>query len=563
MTTVSFDLPPLPELCGTFVPLAVKPLDQTNLKLAQFGSRFLPHSTSQIRCILPIPGTPLILIGSDDGLSVLDMYPQEWKDGEIIDVHGPNEARAKPIWIGQGVFQIDMLEQPNDKNSGIVLALVGANSTTSSPAMRTVRMYNLGSLTSLAKWTVGPYGSQPLDLSRGPANPRRSESLTVNLRSRLAGALKLGKVESISPSSLKPFSIVDTSRNSNALTQEEKSTWDIVDSLPLQWASDFVSLAAHNSRLDRVDIRCYKLWSIDRIQKLAIGTKSAIWLYESPYGERAFRFIKDYYIPFKPKMIDFFLQSVPSSSNQLCLLVIFENGAGWIRLADSAVGKFNLRYNSPITSFSKINLPIMPSNPFHDDSQNIHDLSPNVQETYIVTQGEVTHILPSPIPSTSSLPTQYKTIRWLQSPTSAMARVVRSTDVQSTTHMLQVVGLGPSGVEVQVHEVASLQWQESNSLDSYLPNPVSSPKTSSSISLQEIGGTSGFLSFGGHWDSLRLSYRLSRSDPILYEKLDSKVRSKEGMYCWVQKGAEDFRVFWLGGRRERSASNDSNFDVQI
>lgn len=88
--------PPLPPL-----PSPSQRLGATHVKMHQFGSRFLPHTTSQIRCLLPLMSDRLLLIGHDEGLSVLDMYPQHDTDSGIV-LKGPDEAHAKPVWQGEG-----------------------------------------------------------------------------------------------------------------------------------------------------------------------------------------------------------------------------------------------------------------------------------------------------------------------------------------------------------------------------------------------------------------------------------------------------------------------------
>lgn len=85
-------LPPLPSVSLKLVP--------THLRMHQFGSRFLPHTTSPIRCVLSILEGKLLLIGHDEGLSVLDMYPRSESAG--ITVKGPEEAQARSIWTGEG-----------------------------------------------------------------------------------------------------------------------------------------------------------------------------------------------------------------------------------------------------------------------------------------------------------------------------------------------------------------------------------------------------------------------------------------------------------------------------
>ncbi len=82
-------------------PVAGESLPPVHLGLHQLGSRFLPHTTSPIRALLPILGHRLLLIGHDDGLSVLNMFPQEWTDIGL-QTKGPREAEAHAIWTGEG-----------------------------------------------------------------------------------------------------------------------------------------------------------------------------------------------------------------------------------------------------------------------------------------------------------------------------------------------------------------------------------------------------------------------------------------------------------------------------
>ena len=74
------------------------------------------------------------------------------------------------------------------------------------------------------------------------------------------------------------------------------SSWDVVDDLPLRWATDYVPLAAPGSRLMNASVLTYALWRNDDQPRssslLAIAIKSAVLLYESPKSERAFRFVK-------------------------------------------------------------------------------------------------------------------------------------------------------------------------------------------------------------------------------------------------------------------------------
>lgn len=75
------------------------------------------------------------------------------------------------------------------------------------------------------------------------------------------------------------------------------SSWDVVEDLPLRWATDYVPLAAPGTRLFGTSVQCYDMWRdpIERsrgVAYLAVVVKSNILLYHAPKGERAFRFVK-------------------------------------------------------------------------------------------------------------------------------------------------------------------------------------------------------------------------------------------------------------------------------
>lgn len=221
---------------------------------------------------------------------------------------------------------------------GVVLILVGAESqspATDSP--RSLRMYNLASLISLARWAVAEkvgginfgvctapdsysQGARPLDLHR-PSNwqaqtpPRRSkprDSIARGLESLIGTSLAhppdhstLSYSGLLSPSAAAGPSANVLNRSPNAsvpgrLSPNRRSTdssWDVVEDLPLRWATDFVPLATSGSRLNSAFIMSYALWGDEQRKGrggrlLAVATKNNILLYETPKGERAFRFVK-------------------------------------------------------------------------------------------------------------------------------------------------------------------------------------------------------------------------------------------------------------------------------
>lgn len=78
--------------------------------------------------------------------------------------------------------------------------------------------------------------------------------------------------------------------------EPDDSEWDIVDDQSIRWATDYKPLASPGSRLAGTSALLFATWS-DEGRKggeklLAIATKSNILLYETPKGERAYKFVK-------------------------------------------------------------------------------------------------------------------------------------------------------------------------------------------------------------------------------------------------------------------------------
>jgi len=227
---------------------------------------------------------------------------------------------------------------------GVVLAVVGPS--TDSPgltkdveALRTARMYNLASLISLARWTIAqkvrvieymrhrftltPFllqGARPLDVHKMsicqmPTTPSKKHrpqgSIARSLKSLIDSPPLPTPPEPTSSyqAFLSPTTTIGSNfgrtppgsaRNSPPTRQESaESGWDMVEDLPVRWATDFVPLAAPGSRLAGASVLFFATWSDEaRVGKatggqlLAIATKTNILLYETPKGERAYRFVK-------------------------------------------------------------------------------------------------------------------------------------------------------------------------------------------------------------------------------------------------------------------------------
>ena len=77
--------------------------------------------------------------------------------------------------------------------------------------------------------------------------------------------------------------------------ESDDSEWDIVEDQSMRWATDYTPLASSGSRLAGTSALLFATWSDEGRkggQLLAIATKGNILLYETPKGERAYKFVK-------------------------------------------------------------------------------------------------------------------------------------------------------------------------------------------------------------------------------------------------------------------------------
>ena len=224
---------------------------------------------------------------------------------------------------------LEMEETGECTPQGVVLLLVGSDpeSAREQECTRNLRMYNLASLINLANWAISPKVCcaaplnlsdtqrtmqciKPLNIHRPPNwHPNRSTTKKHKPAASLAKSLRSFMTDS--PQDIEPPSsyqalvqgslgIGSRKAELRPRLQERSSTldsgWDVVDDLPLRWATDYVPLAAPGSRLMNSSVSTYALWrNDDQVHGsalLAVAVKSAVLLYESPKGERAFRFVK-------------------------------------------------------------------------------------------------------------------------------------------------------------------------------------------------------------------------------------------------------------------------------
>ncbi|KAF9559666.1 hypothetical protein CPC08DRAFT_750836 [Agrocybe pediades] len=631
---------------GAPLPFVSQVIPPTHLKINHFGSRFLPHTTSQIRCTLSLLGDRMLLVGHDEGLSVLDMFPQEWTEYGDLVTKGPDEAQCRPVWKGESVYQMSILESQDHGDGtpqGVVLMVVGpapeyATTSKETETAKTARMYNLASLISLARWTIAQKGAKPLELHKingwqQPTSPskrhRAHGSIAKGFKSLIDSNTSSEQPTTsyqsfVTPSMAGPShfkSTAPTERGSpTASTFTEESSWDVVDDLPIRWATDFVPLASPGSRLAGQSVISFATWSDESRQGkgtggqlLAIATKAGIFLYETPKGERAYRFVKEFYTPIQPRSITFFQQSVSdvrgpipeerspgkhhshkrtdsghtlkgvttgassstplSYGTHLSLFVVFDKKAGWIRLADSAVGEMELgedggpqapgllyprdTFSSTISTSTlrqraRLSFDIRESAAKWTPPVRL-DLpvfgSPDVmQPVHIFTRGKRSHVVPCPLPTRpSSTPPPLHAVFWRSAAKYVSARLLPAgNDPINDPPLLQLIAFGENGVEVQETGVSFMNTKGKGRA---FPEEILRAE-------EDLGGEAGFLATGGNWDRLAQLTELggipTSSSVLSVDSMDStdlllRMRQEKGVYGWCRKGIADWRVFWVGG----------------
>lgn len=397
--------------------------------------------------------------------------------------------------------------------------------------------------------------------------------------------------------------------NSNESTSTVDSTWDIVEELPLRWATDYVPLAAPGSRLQNCSVYTYALWRDENQRSrggayLAIVIKSNILLYETPKGERAFRYVKvrtsyslcgwridvveqEFYTPLQARSVTFVQQFVqdpisrstsdatprlsahsrhskhlsvnlkpPQYPPQLSLFVIFEKKAGTIRIADSAVGEVdfgdetNLHHLLSPLANARRSRTSWDGKAFHKENKANWTLPTKFvlpgfgreKGLYILTRGKQSHIYPHPLPANISVTPACRALSWSFSPSYVCPRVCSPRD--DTPSYLQVTAFGEDGIEVLEVPLSSLTENKGKG------------KAQEPIHAQaDLGGDAGFLCLGGQWDQTSQPM-LSRSDSVMSTDMEDDetlanrimaLRGEEGVYGWVRRGLEDWRIFWVGG----------------
>ncbi|KZT60170.1 hypothetical protein CALCODRAFT_492751 [Calocera cornea HHB12733] len=612
------------------------PLPPTQAALYSFGSRFLSHSADSICCLLPIVRDRFLLIGTTEGLSVLDVLPRLHGDETLGMSTGLDGAKSRELWTGCGFLQCALLEDASDlmvqnPDQGIVLALVTTShydATGRSETVRHLRMYKLASLVSLVKWTVTQKDFAPMNLGKSASWDTTPTRKQRNRLSKMINLLAEGPdhVPPRSPSPQPP------SRSQSLRGQPRpappaagtSSSWDTIEDLPLRWATDFEPF--HHPKVANTNILFFELWRSNENGNygrtmLAVGTSKSIVLFEAPRGERAFTFVKDYYTPHPARSAKFIYQAVPETrvnntqhqhhahslsshsresllsdpgspkmgrirrisqpgqaqTPQLSLFITFEKKAVVVRLSDAAVGEVDVYGDStagadisPTHSFSSshgaklhkhswdsareaksmwaplvqlyLPIPASPHNPY----------AAHERLYYLITRGKHTYAYLTPLPIPVSLASASYVHTWTAPPNQIAGRVIAGRDGAAS---LQLIGFG-DGVEIEEILVADIIAGHKDRSLGRAAGKVRSDPAEPRRAFAHEGFSAGYLCSGGEWDKMGALGNMWRASfaraPFMQRAMSeesveeiSRV-SDAGVYAWIQKDLEDYRVFWLG-----------------
>ena len=175
------------------------------------------------------------------------------------------------------------------------------------------------------------------------------------------------------------------------------------------------------------------------------------------------------------------------------------------------------------------------------------------QSMYLLTRGKQSQVLPHPLPANLPNVPPYRTLLWSSAPSYVNVRVCRPPN--DAPSFLQFIAFSDDGVEIQEISLSALSHTKGKG------------RAEESIRAQtDVGGLGcGFLISGGLWHkpyydlgtTPREEYEPSDSDSDLSsDEMVNCLRAQEGVYGWVRKGNEDWRVFWLGGGGAESEDND-------
>lgn len=267
---------------------------------------------------------------------------------------------------------------------------------------------------------------------------------------------------------------------------------------------------------------------------------------------------------------------------QLSLFLTFEKKAVVVRLSDAAVGEVDV-YQDPTASSADLSpthsltnnhgaklhkhnseaaregrsmwaplvqlyLPVPPQSATSSQSY-----VPSERLYYLITRGKHTYAYPTPLPIPVSLSQASYVYTWTAPPTQIAGRVVRGSDGSAS---LQLSGFG-EGVEIVEIPVADIIAGQKDRSIGRAAGKVRSDSGEARRTFVHEGFTTGYLCSGGEWDKMSVTgnaWRSSFARPILHRSMsDMSIEERSrvsdaGVYAWIQKDIEDYRVFWLGSK---------------
>jgi len=270
-----------------------------------------------------------------------------------------------------------------------------------------------------------------------------------------------------------------------------------------------------------------------------------------------------------------------SYGTHLSLFVVFDKKAGWIRLADSAVGEMELGEDGgPQLSGSLYSRDTFSSTMSTASMRQRSRLSFDIRESvakwivpvrceipipgqpgviqpvHILTRGKRTHIVPCPFPNRTPAVPPLHAVFWKAPPKFVSPRMILSEDGHERP-LLQLVAFGENGIEIQEMPVSFMSVKGKGRA---FPDENIRAE-------EDLGGEAGFLSLGGNWDRLDqiLGWQQgplpSAASALSADTMDSTdilelMKNEEGIYGWCRKGLEDWRIFWVGGNQGLSCSGE-------
>jgi len=268
-----------------------------------------------------------------------------------------------------------------------------------------------------------------------------------------------------------------------------------------------------------------------------------------------------------------------SYGTHLSLFVVYDKKAGWIRLADSAVGEVELGEDGgpqlPGLLYSRdtFSSTMNTANVQRQRSRSPFDIRESADKwivpvrcelpvpghtcltepVHILTCGKRTHVVPCPLPIQTSAAPPLHAVFWKSHPKFVSPRVILSENDHQP--LLQLVAFGENGIEVQEMGVSFMGIKGRGQAFPY--ELIRAEK--------KFGGDAGFLSLGGNWDRLEqdLSWQqgpMPSAASVFSAESDTdilkRLKKEEGIYGWCRKGLQDWRIFWVGGNSEVNGSGE-------